>query len=131
MTEKTVFQTHRAQLLELTQAMATPVDAKVEETTGDEYGFDFAIERENGMTLMVSLTITTNGNEDAGNFIIRAGDERDDSIINWGPDNRTEACWAAFDDKAAWTRKLAAVKEQLPLVAEAIYHWKNPASFRM
>jgi hypothetical protein len=129
MSEKTIFETYRDEMQKIAESIAKPIGATVEESGNDEYGFEFASEREDGNVLLVTLTVTpsTQGKE-AGNFILRANGNDDETVINWGPDNHTDRCWAPYADKDAWSSKLDTVRAHSSELVDKIQAWQSAVS---
>ena len=128
MSEKTVFETYRDEMLKITESIAKPLGATVQESDNDEYGFQFTSEREDGNILIATLTVTpsTQGKE-AGNFILRANGD-DETVVNWGPDNHTDRCWAPYADNDAWSGKLDKVRAHVSEFVEKIQAWQSAIS---
>lgn len=126
MSEKKIFETYRDEMLKIATSIATSVGASVEESGNDEYGFEFASEREDGDVLLVTFTVTPSTEGlGAGNFIVRASGNDEETVINWGPDNYTDQCWAKYSDRDAWSAKLDTVRAHSSELADKIQTWQS------
>jgi hypothetical protein len=128
MDTKSLFEKYYSEMLHIAAKIAANFDATPNEANGDEFGFEFGIDRGDDIALVTLTLVPSSDFPQSANLIIRAQSDGDDSIINWAPDNYTMDCWAKFEDGDAWLAKFSAVRAQIDVAVNVLKNWENNAA---
>jgi hypothetical protein len=124
------FDEMRDQMQELLETEARHHGATVEFDNGDEKGFFFTVEREDGEILSVSLKMVDNEEavDESGNFRLALEDGSGEEIATYAPNNYTEECWAEYDSGVSWHEKFQDVEGAAADIGQWIADWQAKAS---
>lgn len=122
MSYETRYAAIRNDLKRLMTRVADIFGAEVESYVGDDYGFEFAVDAQDGEMIHVTGLLedgADHGAEGAGNVVIRVN-RGDDDVLLVAPGNRTGKAFAEWEDDDAWQEKIEILEASIDNVASHV-----------